>query len=277
MSTLNFLHYFHPNPILFSFGPFTIFWYGFFMVSAMMLGIMLTLRLAKLYKIKEETIIDLSFWLIINAIIGARFYHIILQFSYYKSHLLEIPMIWKGGIAIHGAILFGFLTIVYFAKKNQLSFSKISALIVPSLALGQSIGRWGNYFNQELFGGPTNLPWGIPINSLYRPPQFANETYFHPAFLYESIGNFIIFLILIFLNYLILKYKKIKLESLTLIYLFLYSLLRFCTEFIRIDQSPTFFGLRAPQWVSIFIILFSIYYFVRNNSKNRLEKKEALC
>lgn len=270
MSNLNFLHYFIPSPIFISFGPFTVYYYGLFIVLGMMLGIILTLRLAKYHQISEEKIIDLSFWLIIFSIIGARIYHVILQFSYYKDHLLEIPMIWQGGIAIHGAIFAGILVIWHFSRKNNISFLKITSIIVPSLALAQIIGRWGNYFNQELFGRPTNLPWGIPISTMRLPEEYIGTTYFHPTFLYESLGNFLIFLILIYLNYLILKFKKIKLEYLTFIYLILYSLLRFFTEFIRIDITPEIFGLRLPQLVSIIIILISSYFLYQFYKKARL-------
>jgi len=277
MNSLNFLHYYIPHPILFSFGPFTIYWYGFFIVLGMMIGVILTLKLAKIYKIDENKIMDLSFWLIINSIIGARIYHVILQSHYYRNHLFEIPMIWRGGIAIHGAILAGLLTIWYFSKKNSISFLKISSIIVPALALAQAIGRWGNYFNQELFGKPTNLPWGIPISSIHIPQEYLGNSYFHPAFLYESIGNLFIFFILIYFNYLIIKYKKFKLEYLTFIYLILYSILRFFMEYIRTDPTPVFFGLRTPQIVSLIIIILSGYLFYKIHKKNKLEKKEPLC
>ena len=277
MSSLNFLHYFNPSPVFINFGPFTIYWYGFFIVLGMMLGIILTLRLAKYHKINEDIIIDLSFWLIIFAIIGARVYHVLLQFSYYKNHLLEIPMIWQGGIAIHGAIFAGILVIWRFSRKNNIPFLKITSIIVPSLALAQVIGRWGNYFNQELFGKPTNLPWGIPISTIRLPEEYVGLTYFHPTFLYESIGNLLIFVILIYLNYIILKFKKIKLEYLTFIYLILYSILRFFTEFIRIDITPEIFGLRLPQLISVLIIFVSSYFFYKLYKNIKLEKKETLC
>ncbi|MDA3840542.1 MAG: prolipoprotein diacylglyceryl transferase [Patescibacteria group bacterium] len=272
MSSLNFLHYFTPNPVLLSLGPFTIYWYGVFIVIGMMLGIVLTLKLAKLYKIDENKIIDLSFWLIIFSIIGARIYHVLLELPYYLDNPLQIFMLWNGGIAIHGAIFAGLLTIWFYSKKHSLSLLKITSIIVPSLALAQTIGRWGNYFNQELFGRPTNLPWGIPINPFRLPPDYLGVTYFHPTFLYESIGNLLIFLILIYLNYLILKFKKIKLEVLTFVYLLLYSLLRFTTEFIRIDKTPEMFGLRLPQIVSILIVIISLYFLYKFRQKNTLEK-----
>lgn len=272
MNKFNFLHYFEPSPVLFSLGPINIYWYGFFVVLGLFLGIIITLKLAKLHKIDEEKIIDMAFWLIIFSLIGARIYHVFLELPYYLSRPSQIIMIWNGGIAIHGAIIAGLLTIYYFSKKIDIPFLKITSIIAPGLALGQAIGRWGNYFNQELFGSPTNLPWGIPISSNHIPAEYISSIYFHPTFLYESLGNIIIFLILLFLNRIILKGKKIKLEIITFVYLILYSTLRFCTEFIRIDKTPEFLSLRFPQIISLMIILISIFYLYKIINKTDLEK-----
>ncbi len=242
-----------------------------------MLGIILTLKLAKLYQIDESKIVDLSFWLIIFSIIGARTYHVLLELPYYLENPLQILMIWNGGIAIHGAIFAGLLTIFYYSRKYSLSFLKITSIIVPGLALAQAIGRWGNYFNQELFGKPTSLPWGIPIETFRLPADYLSFKYFHPTFLYESMGSLLIFLILIYLNYLVIKFGKIKLEIITFVYLILYSILRFFTEFIRIDKTPELLGLRLPQLVSILIVIVSVFFLYKLYKKDRLEKKEPLC
>ncbi len=258
MGKLNFLHYFEPNSILFSLGPMVVYWYGFFVVLGLLLGIIITLKLAKLHKIEEEKILDMSFWLIIFSLLGARIYHVLLELPYYLSNPIQIPMIWNGGIAIHGALIAGVITIYYYSKKIGISFLKVTAIIAPGLALGQAVGRWGNYFNQELFGKPTDLPWGIPISSPHIPAEYLGNTYFHPTFFYESIGSLLIFLFLIFLNYLIIKKNKLRLEFIPFLYLMLYSILRFATEVIRIDKTPELLGLRLPQIVSLIIIILSI-------------------
>ncbi|MFH1822860.1 MAG: prolipoprotein diacylglyceryl transferase, partial [Patescibacteria group bacterium] len=154
----NFLHTFQPERILLNLGPFHIYWYGFFVVSGLLLGILVSLKLASYYKIEKNKIIDLIFWVILGGIIGARIYHIFLELPYYLNNPLDMIKIWQGGLAIHGAIIAGVLIIWYFSKKHNLNFWLISAILAPSLALAQAIGRWGNYFNQELFGLPTNLP-----------------------------------------------------------------------------------------------------------------------
>lgn len=277
---INFLQTFHPNPILISIGPINIYWYGLFIVLGALTAIFITLKLADYYKIKKEIIIDLAFWLIIGGIIGARMYHILLEPQYYLSNPIDMIKIWQGGLAIHGAILAGIIIIWYFAKKNfknlinnqnnqrnqrnqWSNFWLLSSIIAPGLALAQAIGRWGNYFNQELFGKPTNLPWGIPIDLANRPIEYISNEFFHPAFLYESIGNLLIFLILISIHIWIIKkhkFNNIYCLLSVICYLSLYSLLRFFIEFIRIDPTYVILGLRFPQIVSLIIIFFSIIF-----------------
>ncbi|MFH1661661.1 MAG: prolipoprotein diacylglyceryl transferase [Candidatus Falkowbacteria bacterium] len=271
---LNFLHTFNPSPILISIGPFNIYWYGLFIMLGAIIGIFTTLKLASYYNIKKSDIIDLAFWLIIGGIIGARIYYIFLEFGYYSKNLLDIFKIWNGGLAIHGAIISGLIIIYLFSKIGRdrtMScpyFWLLTSIIVPGLALAQAIGRFGNYFNQELFGTPTNLPWGIPIDLMNRPIEFISAEYFHPTFLYESIGNFIIFLILItFHFYIIKKNKKIKNIYIVFIYLFLYSILRFSTEFIRIDNPKIIFNLNIPQIMSLFIIFLAIFIILLQKFK----------
>jgi len=262
---INFLHTFHPNPILITLGPFDIYWYGVFIVVGNLLAFLIAFKLANYYKINKETIIDLVFWLIIGGIIGARLYHILLEASYYLNNPLDIFKIWQGGLAIHGAILAGLIIVWQFCRKRKLNFWLISAIIVPGVALAQVVGRWGNYFNQELFGKPTNLSWGIPIDIMNRPIEYLNNNFFHPTFLYESLSNFLIFLILITLHYLFIKNKikcqvsNVRCQMLIVIsYLILYSILRFFMEFLRTDPTYLIVGLRLPQIVSLLIIIGSL-------------------
>lgn len=271
---LNFLHNFEPSSVMISWGFLKIYWYGFFIVLGMFLAFSLSLFLAKKYRIKKDTIIDLAFYLIIFGIIGARIYDIFLEWRYYIKNPIDAFKIWQGGLAIHGAILAGLITLWFFVKRVKIDsfknfnqwtkFFKLTAIITSGLALAQAIGRWGNYFNQELFGRPTDLPWGIYISPGNRPFTYLNNSFFHPTFLYESLGNFIIFLILISIHLLIIKKNKVNFKNdflITSLYLFLYSILRFSLEFIRIDFAPEIFGLRFPQFVSIIIVIVIIISF----------------
>lgn len=253
-----FLHSYNPEAILISLGPLNIYWYGVFMILGILAGIVITLWLAKYYNIPNNLIIDLFFWLIIGCLIGARIYDDLLNFTYYIDHPLQALQIWKGGLAIHGAIIAGIIILFIFARRQRLNFWEIGSLFVPGLALGQSIGRWGNYFNQELFGLPTNSLIGIPIKIINRPDNYIFYDHFQPTFLYESFGSFLIFLFLIFLNLYFIKKRRLTKNffvwSVSL-YMILYSILRFCLEFIRIDETPDYFGFRFPQIISLSIII----------------------
>ncbi|MDD4333453.1 MAG: prolipoprotein diacylglyceryl transferase [Patescibacteria group bacterium] len=274
----NFLHAFHPTPILVSLGPIQIHWYGIFIVVGMICAIAIAIKLAGYYQIKKETVIDLSFYLIIFGIIGARLYDVCLEWRYYLEYPWNVFKIWNGGLAIHGAIIAGLIVVWVFASKlaskphpNPLlskergrlalareKFWLLCSLVVPGLALALAIGRWGNYFNQEIFGYPTDLPWGIPIDFMNRPLEYISSEYFHPTFLYESVGSLVIFIILILFHFYIIKKKKFKTTFYFLLstsYLVMYSILRFSLEFVRIDRTPVVFGLRWPQIISLFVIM----------------------
>ena len=257
---VNFLHTFRPQPVIFSLGPITVYWYGLFMVLGILAALAVAWRLAKYYKINRDTLFDLAFWLIIGGLIGARLYDCCLQLPFYLQHPLQILQIWKGGLAIHGAIIAGLFIIWGFARRHKLNFWQLTSLIVPGLALAQAIGRWGNYFNQELYGLPTALPWGIPIDLFNRPATYITNQYFQPTFLYESLGCLLISALLIYLNSRALKKERLNIRFYilaTALYMILYSILRFCLEFIRLDATPSLFGLRWPQIISLIIILFS--------------------
>lgn len=264
-----FLHSFNPNPILIQLGFIKIHWYGLFVALGVLAALLIIIKLADYYQISKDDIIDASFWIIIAGILGGRAYDVLLEFPYYLKYPASILKIWEGGLAIHGAIIAGLLSVIYIAKQKKLNLLNFLAIIVPGLALAQAIGRWGNYFNQELFGLPTSLPWGIPIDLSHRVTAYYFDDFFHPTFLYESLGNFAIFLILIGLHYLIRqnKFKKISSQIVIATYLGLYSLLRFFLEFIKIDTTPELLGLRFPQIVSIIIIIGTIIWLVLQKNK----------
>lgn len=270
---ITFLHTFQPQAVLFSYGIFKIYWYGLFVVLGIIAAMAVSFVLARYYKISADTIFDLSFWLIIGGLAGGRIYDIFLQLPFYETHPLQTLEIWKGGLAIHGAIISGLLIIYIYSKKKKLSFWQLAAILVPGLALAQAIGRWGNYFNQELFGLPTALPWGIPIDLINRPLSYLSNIYFHPTFLYESLGCLLISIVLITFNVYLIKNNKLsnyfQIWSLA-IYMILYSLLRFFLEFIRLDETPSFIGLRWPQFISLVMILLAISLLIYNShAKNK--------
>ncbi len=240
-----------PGPILVKIGPIVIRWYGLLIASAVLIGVTISQYLAKRRHVNPELISDLSIWLVIGAIPAARLYYVLFQWSEYSQHPDRIIAIWQGGIAIHGAIIGGVIAALIFAKLKKISFWQLADLVAPSLILGQAIGRWGNFFNSEAFGGPASLPWKLYIPPERRPPNLVNFEYFHPTFLYESLWNLMVFALLLTLFFRALSGKpRLKVGTLFLVYWVAYSLGRFWIEGLRTD-SLMLGPLRMAQIVSL--------------------------
>lgn len=243
-----------PGPIVFEIGSFAIRWYGLLISSSVLIGVTLSKWLATKRKVNPDLMADLVIWLVISAIPCARLYYVIFEWQQYSQNPGDIIAIWKGGIAIHGAIIGGILAAIIFACLNKVSVWQLADLTVPSLALGQAIGRWGNFFNSEAFGSPTNLPWKlfIPIN--YRPLTYIDQEYFHPTFLYESIWNMLVFYLLLKIFFWGLKHRdKLQIGTLSLVYLITYSFGRFWIEGLRTD-SLMLGSLKIAQVISLVMI-----------------------
>ncbi len=247
-----------PGPIMFEIGPIAIRWYGFLIASAVLIGVSLSQYLAKRRGVNPELLADLAIWLIVSAIPCARIYYVLFQWQEYAQRPEDIIAIWKGGIAIHGAIIGGTLAAIVFARLNRVSLWQLMDLVVPSVALGQAIGRWGNFFNSEAFGRPTDLPWRLFIPPSNRPLEYLNYDYFHPTFLYESLWNIMVFAILISLFFWSLKQgERYKVGTMALNYFMGYSLGRFWIEGLRTD-SLMLGPLRMAQVISLVIIALSV-------------------
>jgi phosphatidylglycerol:prolipoprotein diacylglycerol transferase len=240
-----------PGPIVVKLGPIVIRWYGLLIASAVLLGVSLSQYLAKRRYVNPDLISDLSIWLVIGAIPAARLYYVLFQWSEYSQHPERIIAIWQGGIAIHGAIIGGIIAALIFARLKKISFWQLTDLVAPSLILGQAIGRWGNFFNSEAFGRPTDLPWKLYIPPDHRPVDLVDFEYFHPTFLYESLWNLMVFALLLTLFFRALsKQSSLKVGTLFLVYGIAYSLGRFWIEGLRTD-SLMLGPLRMAQMVSL--------------------------
>lgn len=259
-----------PGPDIFHIGSFTLRWYGLLIASAVLIGVNLSIYLAKKRRMDGETIGDLAIWLVVAAIPCARLYFVLFNWNDYQYHLGDVVAVWKGGIAIHGAIIGGILATMAFSKFKKISFWSLADVVVPSVALGQAIGRWGNFFNSEAFGSPTNLPWKLYIPSTRRPPEFQDVEYFHPTFLYESLWNLGVFGILMLLFFRSLSARKpLKNGTLFLLYLIIYSLGRVWIEALRTD-SLMFGSLRMAQVISLVGVAagsFGLVWLYRQRSK----------
>ena len=227
------------SPGAIAFGPLpflgfslTVRWYGILMASAMALGLWLAYREARRRGIDPDDLLKASELGLLGGLIGARLYYVAFNLDYYSRFPAKILAVWEGGLAIHGGVLGGLLLGGGYALWRGLPAITYLDIAAPSLALGQAIGRWGNFFNEEAFGTPTDLPWRLYISPQHRPPQYAQEEFFHPTFLYESLWDLLVFVLLI-------GFFRTRLErapgALFLTYLGLYSVGRFITEALRTD------------------------------------------
>ncbi len=251
-----------PGPLLFQLGPFSLRWYGLLIAVAVLLGLMLSTRLGRRRGIEPAMIADLLPILVLAAVLGARLYYVVLEWRQYQLNWLDALAIWQGGIAIHGALIGGSLAVVVYCRWRKLAFWNLLDVLVPSVALGQAIGRWGNFFNSEAFGLPTDLPWRLFIPAVNRPATFIDEQFFHPTFLYESLWNLAVVALLLTLFQLGSRGSiALPAGALSCIYLISYSLGRFWIEGLRIDplclfSTPPFCegGLRMAQLMSLLLI-----------------------
>lgn len=256
-----------PNNIAFSFSFVDVHWYGIIMSLSMLIGLFVIFFIRnKFFKeITTDNICDLAFVLIVGGLLCARLYYVIIDYDYFVKNPFEILAIWNGGISIQGAILGGIIIGYYFLKSASLNFFRYADLFCFGLVTGQIVGRWGNFFNCEAFGLPTNLPWGQYIPYALRPENFKNFETFHPTFLYESILNFIL-LICLYL-YLNKKGEKRKNGMVFSIYLIGYSIIRIIVETIRVDSVLNIGIFHIAHITAIITIIFAIGLIILINKQ----------
>jgi phosphatidylglycerol:prolipoprotein diacylglycerol transferase len=243
-----------PGAIAFQLGPVVIRWYGILMATAIVVGLWVGYREARRVGLPADDIISVGQWSILVGLVGARLYEVAFNWEYYGRFPSKIVAVWEGGLAMHGGLIVGPLFGVWLARRWRLPVLRGLDVVGPSMVLGQAIGRWGNFFNEEAFGRPTDLPWKLYISPEHRPLGYAQFEYFHPTFLYESIWDFAVFLMLIW-------WLRSRLRSypgaLFFAYVGLYSIGRFFIEAIRLDS----FWLgpwRVPQLASVLGIIVAV-------------------
>lgn len=226
----------------FTIGPLKIYFYGIIIMVGVLVAVWIAVVEAKRRELDSEIVWDMVPWLLILGIVGARLWHVFTPSQsmgvgpeYYFSHPLEILNTRNGGLGIPGAIIGGIVALFIYTKRKGLKFLTWADIIIPGVALAQAIGRWGNFFNQELYGPPTNLPWGITIDLAHRLPGYESFSTFHPMFLYESIWNLFNFFLLLTIGR--TKEEKLLPGDLLYIYMIVYAIGRFGLEFLRLDAS----------------------------------------
>ncbi len=233
---------------------FTLYYYGVIIMTGALLGGWLSAREAARRGHDPEVVWDLLIWLVIGGVIGARLWHVFtpspsliaqgVDTMYYLTHPLDLINLRKGGLGIPGAVIGGAVALYFFTRQRKMNFFEWTDIAAPSLALGQAIGRWGNFFNQELYGAPTDLPWKLFIDPAHRLAGYQEVEYYHPLFLYESLWNLGNMFLLLWLAR---RFKAVlKTGDLFLTYLVVYPVGRFLLDFLRLDASQVG-GVNANQ------------------------------
>lgn len=248
------------NPEIFNIGGFSIRWYSVLILVGILVAFFLADRESRKFDLPKDFIFDLGIWVVIFGIIGARLYYVIFNFSFYEKNLIDIFKVWNGGLAIHGGIIAGFITLVIYCKMKRVNPFRMTDIVVPSLIIAQAIGRWGNFFNSEAHGPVTTLAnlQGLHIPKFIIDGMNINGVYYHPTFLYESLWCLLGFVVLLLVRKF---YKNLKTGQLTCIYLMWYGVGRLMIESLRTD-SLMLGSFKVAQLVSIGMMIIGLVLFV---------------
>lgn len=260
------------DPTAFEIFGYPVRWYGIIIAFGILIGYIIAQKETERKHFKDDTLIDIVMWSIVSGIICARIYYIAFKWDYYYNHVSEIPLIMNGGIAIHGGLI-GAIGMAYFlCRRKNISFFQLGDIAAPSIILGQAIGRWGNFMNQEAHGGEVTRQF---LESLHLPEFIINQmnidgTYYHPTFLYESVWSIIGFIILLLLR------NHLKIGQTFLLYGIWYSIGRFFVEGLRTDSLMLTNHFRIAQVISIVIMLVAVAVWIYRNYKYQLPKYGAV-
>ncbi|MFO7592282.1 MAG: prolipoprotein diacylglyceryl transferase [Acidimicrobiia bacterium] len=210
---------------------------------------------------------EIVVWIVIGGVVGARLYHVATDYEKFQGDWLRVFQIWKGGLSIWGVVAGGLLAVLLVCRVRKIDTFLLTDAIVPGLLVAQAIGRWGNWFNQELFGEPSTLPWALEIDRAHRPEGFAEFSTFHPTFLYESILCLGLVALLLWVE----RRWRLRTGQLSALYLATYCFGRFWLENLRIDDAKVVAGLRINAWVSLAVLGCGIAWFVLAGRRGRVD------
>jgi prolipoprotein diacylglyceryl transferase len=255
-----------PSPADGNLGPFHM--YGIILAVGVLVGVYVAEQRWRHRGYPKDGIYDISFWVVIWGVVGARVYHLLTDYQRFEDDPWRTFQIWRGGLSIWGAVIGGALAVIVITYRRKLPTLVVMDCMAVGIVLAQAIGRWGNYFNQELFGKPTTLPWGLEIAPQHRPFGYELDKTFQPTFLYESLACLAIAGILLLVE----RRARLKLGQTFALYVVLYTFARFFFENMRIDSAHEIAGMRVNAWVSLFLFLFGVGWFVwlgRHEPKQR--------
>ncbi len=258
-----------PSPIIFEVGPFALRYYGLCIALGIAAATWLTARELTRKGYDPALALDALFFVVPLGFIGARVYHVLTDYDLYADDPFPgVFAVWNGGLGIYGAVVGGFVGVLIFARVRGISPLVFADAAAPGLILAQAIGRWGNYFNQELFGRPSNLPWAIEIAPENRPMGFADAAAFHPTFLYESIWDLLVCFALLWVARRFAG--RLKDGDVFLLYVSLYSVGRFFVEALRIDPAFLIGNFRGNLFVaSVLALTFALIFFLRHSAPRK--------
>ena len=261
------------NSVLFEFGWFSIKWYSVFILLAMLMGSFIFYQEIKKKDLPKDDMENIIFYVLLFGILGARVYYVLFNLDYYLQNPIEIIEIWHGGLAIHGGIIAGLITLLVYCKKKKINTILLIDTIVMGLLLAQAIGRWGNFFNGEAYGRTVSYEFlrNLHLPSFIIKGMYIDGAYREPTFLYESVFSLIGFFILFGIS----RLKNIKVGQLTGLYLIWYGIERIIIESFRSD-SLMLGPMKMAQIISLIFIVFGIYLMIKNIKNNKYYKEERL-
>lgn len=248
------------NPVALDLFGLTIRWYAIFILTGIIVALLVMRWLARYRGLDPEFPLDAAPWVILAALVGARGYYLLLKWRYYLDHPLEAINIRLGGLTVHGAIVGGLLALWWYTRHRDQRFLTWADILAAAMPLGQAIGRWGNWANQEAFGKPSTLPWAVEIDPIHRPAQYADSATFQPTFFYESVCDVLIAIVLIGVVRAMPRYRFWREGDAVWIYCVLYGTVRFAIERMRTD-SLTIGPYPAAYWLSWMLISIGVVMF----------------
>ncbi|MDD5731293.1 MAG: prolipoprotein diacylglyceryl transferase [Patescibacteria group bacterium] len=234
------------NPIALTIGQTNIYWYGVIFAMAFLFGFLVVVREARRREINIDKTINLVFWVLVFGFLGARLVFVLLNWGFYSPNLINVLNIWQGGLSLFGGIIGGGLFLIVYSLFKKENAWKALDLFAPALLIGLAIGRWGNFFNQEYFGLPSNYPVALYVHPANRPWELRSFAFFHPLFLYESLLCLILFIVLILMR----KRRQLASGTVFLSFILGYSVIRFFIEFLSIE-SKVLWNLTLEQIISL--------------------------
>jgi len=248
------------DPFLINSGPIHARWYGLLLALGVLLAGWIARREFRRRSMDPELAYTIAVWAVPLGLIGARLYHVLTDWDSFSNNYSQIPAIWNGGLSIFGAVLGGMLGCWIGCRRVNLPFWRVADCIAPGLVLAQALGRWGNYFNQELYGKPSDLPWAVKIDPAHRTPPYTDSSTFQPMFLYESILDVLVFFVLIWFTR--RYWRRVPYGTVFALYVALYNFYRVPLETLKIDTADIFFGQRVNVWVSGVLVVIGLISFI---------------